>query len=801
MSARTQAGRAERLSRAMALFCALLVWWLGVLLPRAAPGQSNLVMSPLVSYQFEDPVGWQGQPVMSPLVAYNYHELPGDLVLRLLSSPWVSYYHPGVEGPVLALHGQVQGVGGAPVAGATVSVAWGTVPLGTAATDAGGNYALSLDPGVYALTVQAPGYSTAARVLTLSPGTARQDFDLLPLPAPPQQTPVNRPVPAFVLPPVGEFGERLKIFNGMNFVDIDTNNAPIRDLMSIVLTHGWVPPRILGGDPDHSAVESWPSNMARAMAILQVTNVATLKTQRVTDVANILAWDWSVAAQGLVPPEERVPAEGVLLGRALTNALGADYAHEVHFIGHSLGALVNAAAGNFLIGHRTAQQPVSLTPWDPKKLHFTLLDQGEVARLVGKESLQALIFDGLNLYPNSAQAVLNYVAEALQGWKPSLPSAFGWADNYISSVGFYLPRAVNVALQKGGFNPIAAHNYAFEWYYRSIVLVRHSRNPLGFKRSYEYSRLSGDDQKFPPSEKEFWPGVAYHQKSQDSDEMVLEPLPLENIFQLLVPFIGKLPDKVVQGTAGGIQFVGNVASWTLEKAEQAGEWLGKQVSRGLENASRRLSQKIEAVINWQGWSPLRLELQTGPAHAPGPLAAGPGEVWGQGQESGAQPMAWLPIEFPAGATLMAFDFTVEGDPVEDMLVCAIGTNVLFSLQAMYIPTNAFSSSSLIDVSAWSGTTNELFFGFLGGTSSGAKLVIENIRFYSLEPPRLDIASVGGTTVLSWPATAAGYVLETTASLTSPAWEIVTNAPVVAGDRYVLTNYWSDQTRFFRLRLE
>jgi hypothetical protein len=56
-------------------------------------------------------------------------------------------------------------------------------------------------------------------------------------------------------------------------------------------------------------------------------------------------------------------------------------------------------------------------------------------------------------------------------------------------------------------------------------------------------------------------------------------------------------------------------------------------------------------------------------------------------------------------------------------------------------------------------------------------------------------------VLSWPATAAGYVLETTASLTSPTWEIVTNAPVVAGDRYVLMNYWSDQTRFFRLRSE
>ena len=148
---------------------------------------------------------------------------------------------------------------------------------------------------------------------------------------------------------------------------------------------------------------------------------------------------------------------------------------------------------------------------------------------------------------------------------------------------------------------------------------------------------------------------------------------------------------------------------------------------------------------------------------------------------------------------MAFDFTAEGNPVNDVLVCGIGTNNLFSLEAKYIPTNAMSASRLIDVTAWAGTTNELFFGFLGGTSTNATLVIENIRFYSLAEPRLEITVSGNATLLSWPLTAGGYVVETAPMLTTPTWEIMMNASVISAGRYVLTNSWSDQSRFFRLR--
>ena len=43
--------------------------------------------------------------------------------------------------------------------------------------------------------------------------------------------------------------------------------------------------------------------------------------------------------------------------------------------------------------------------------------------------------------------LLTYIAQALQGWKPSMPMRSSWADNYISLVGFYLPNTVNIALE------------------------------------------------------------------------------------------------------------------------------------------------------------------------------------------------------------------------------------------------------------------------------------------------------------------------------------------------------------------
>ncbi|HMP81769.1 MAG TPA: hypothetical protein PKA41_03570, partial [Verrucomicrobiota bacterium] len=341
-----------------------------------------------------------------------------------------------------------------------------------------------------------------------------------------------------------------------------------------------------------------------------------------------------------------------------------------------------------------------------------------------------------------------------------------------------------------------AHSYPMSWYGLSVASPIYPANPLGFKRSYEYSRLPGVSLQFPPSVAILSPGDAYHQTPGEANQLALEPLPSQNLFQLIVPLFGNGADAIVQGVVGPIQIVGEVSSEVRDAAAQAGEW----VTQGFNYVGNTALQGGQSLVNLYNSAVLRLRLRT---TSPSPqnlmaLHGGP-KRQNVGGDPGSTPMAWLPIQFPSSATAMAFDFTVEGDPMDDMLVCGIGTNNLFSLEAKYIPTNTMSASRLIDVTEWAGTTNELFFGFMGGTSTNATLTIENIRFYSLAQPSLEIAVSGNGTLLSWPLTAGGYVVETTPTLTMPVWEIVTNAPVISADSYILTNSWSDEVRFFRLR--
>ena len=203
-------------------------------------------------------------------------------------------------------------------------------------------------------------------------------------------------------------------------------------------------------------------------------------------------------------------------------------------------------------------------------------------------------------------------------------------------------------------------------------------------------------------------------------------------------------------------------------------------------------------MNFLDSAVLRLTFQTSPTTSPGPQFRGlsPRPLDGN---AGAAPMAWLPLAVASSAVAMAFDFTVAGDPVDDVVVCGIGTNNLFSLQAKFVPTNGVSASRLMDVSAWAGTTNEVFFGLLGGTSTNCTVQVENIRFYSLQPPRLSVQVAGGSVVLTWPSTAGGYGLESTPTLMGASWQSITNAPIVSGNSYAMTNAVSGSSIFYRLR--
>ena len=68
------------------------------------------------------------------------------------------------------------------------------------------------------------------------------------------------------------------------------------------------------------------------------------------------------------------------------------------------------------------------------------------------------------------------------------------------------------------------------------------------------------------------------------------------------------------------------------------------------------------------------------------------------------------------------------------------------------------------------------------------------------PVTLNARAVANELLLTWPATATGFTLESTLDLTpSPTWSDVTNPPVVLGAEWTVTNAFSGAGKFYRLR--
>ena len=110
-----------------------------------------------------------------------------------------------------------------------------------------------------------------------------------------------------------------------------------------------------------------------------------------------------------------------------------------------------------------------------------------------------------------------------------------------------------------------------------------------------------------------------------------------------------------------------------------------------------------------------------------------------------------------------------------------------------------TSSRLIDVTAYAGATNDFFFGLLGGTSSNCLAQVQNIRFFTLALPQIQVSQTSGIAAVSWPSTFTGFVLEAASSLGSPIWTAVSNSPALFGGTLTLTNSGPENARFYRLR--
>jgi uncharacterized repeat protein (TIGR03803 family) len=92
--------------------------------------------------------------------------------------------------------------------------------------------------------------------------------------------------------------------------------------------------------------------------------------------------------------------------------------------------------------------------------------------------------------------------------------------------------------------------------------------------------------------------------------------------------------------------------------------------------------------------------------------------------------------------------------------------------------------------------NTLFGTTYSGGSSGYGTIF-SISLPGI-PPQLTITPAGANVVLSWPASATGFNLQSTTNLSSPVWTTNLPAVVVVNGQYTVTNPISGAQQFFRL---
>ena len=805
------------------------------------PLSNDILYSPPVSYVFQDTVAIDA--VHSPVVSYLFEEaLPTDVLTSFSSAPVHYFFNVGAGTTPLIVRGKVVDSSGHPLAGVTVTASILNVALGSAVTAADGSYELpSLPSGVYHFAARCPSFVSDRRVVGLASSTAHQNFLLSPMPdPPPEKGTARKPTPSEI-PPVGPEGSQLMVFDAN--VGQFTSNVALLDTnkMTVVLTHGWIPCWDSGG------INDWPANFAKMLSY-KVDAISTNKP------VNIVGWDWGIAAKSCLPPAEKTSEQGAGLGRTLHIALGSNYVGNIHFIGHSLGTLVNASAATYLQGKSIGGAKGAVPAWPTNQMQMTLFDEAEIATFAGK---RAIFAGGITILETGSilAGVAEDAAVGLANYKSPLPPSFLWAENYMSLVGLSHSKAVNVALQRGfsfsrkdldavlnashDLNTVliatlitanefdaaldvaletspalytalkdailAAHGYPMDWYGPTIGSP--TLSSLGFTNSFEASVLLGSE--FPRPGEDFAPGAIWHQVASPAGEHQLEratglselpyilhlPQVLSDVVEGAGAAIGQgvaIGEHVVVSTVGGLEKAGNVAVNVIETGAVT---VASGVNAVVNNAENSIENAFDGVVDISSHAMLSLILSSSSSSTPRNRIA---KDTGSGGGSNTPPYVWFPVFIPSDAAGMTFDYTLAGDPANDQLAVGLnGTNV-FSLALQFEQTNVMSVSRLIDVSANAGTTNEFFFGITGSSSTNCTVNIRNIRFYTLQPPALAVDNSSGVSVISWPSSANGYALESTTNLIASNWTTITNPPVLFAGRFSLTIATTDVTRFFRL---
>ena len=522
--------------------------------------------------------------------------------------------------------------------------------------------------------------------------------------------------------------------------------------MTVVITHGW-----------NGSSADWVTVTAQNIA------------QRIgASTVNIVAWDWTAEATSSIPDlgiiAAKTPGQGTALGTNLVAALGANYSKRIHFIGHSLGTLVNGHAANYVHAHGFSWTNTQMTLCDEAEAAWEFTSTGwQLATTLPK-----IIISGNFSTPQ-------------RYWDHPLPTQFAWADNYISAVGLLHPDAANAILTwdypthgSDDFGSWASdwvifHAFSHNFYEDTIepgwyqTGGRTNATYMGFICSFEGGGIASR----PATNTVF-----YQNPVGSGYELDLVPTTLSFATNFLNDRLWSVLETATETRDNiGWNFFGDAVGLVFGQINSVGNNVG--------NMFVNLSTTGGSGSQIQNLKPQPLD---GPAPNGGPSPIN------------TPAYAWIPITVPSNAVSMSFDFMLQGNGNQDSFQVALhGTNIL-SLETSLIQTNVTLNSGLIDISQYARQQVELFLGIVGGTSTNAALTVSNFQFYVRLPPTLEIQLSGTNVVLTWPLSGADYVLQSANQLTPPiSWTTVTNVPVIVNFQYTVTNEISGAARLYRLR--
>jgi hypothetical protein len=541
---------------------------------------------------------------------------------------------------------------------------------------------------------------------------------------------------------------------------------------TIVITHGWKDSSLNYTD--------WPQEIANDIKL--VLGAST---------PNIVAWDWTAEAKDtLTAAASKTLGQGYALGTNLVAALGTNYSMRIHFIGHSLGTMVNAKAANI----------VHSKGFLPANTQMTLFDEASIASGLMADSWQT----ATTLLQNDANPQLTL--------QPVLPAQFAWADNYITAFGLPHTNAVNVILtneypvinnsvigdianviwQNFLTEDTSYHHYPHVWYFNTINQINNPADPpylMGFQRSWEGGGYAGrpstntyyiESANCPPS----FPSYSGYDPAYN-----LVQISSNQASQFLNDRLKTiLPQHLVSAVSASQNVLANAPN-QVHAMLASGQILDPAADEEF------LLQYGAATIVQFGTTQLAGSLVVKGAAQPqgGPVPNGTG--------NNSPAYVWLTLSVPSNSVAMSFDFMLQGNGNQDSFQAALNNQNIFTLETVLIQTNVGMNSGMIDVSQYAGQQVQLFLGIVGGTSTNATATVGNILFYSAAPPTLQIQLAGTNVMLSWPLWAATYSLEKTGTLgTTNSWMVVTNVPSIVNSQCTVTNQISGKSSYYRLAI-